>query len=135
MLIGGKVMSENTDLTTRKEGMLERPQELATMAPVVDIFENDDEILLYADMPGVTKENITINVDNGKLEISGIRNLQTKGVVSWQEFGDVEFKRVFSVPQSIDVSRVNAELKEGVLKLQLPKSEAAKPRKIEISSI
>ena len=128
-------MSENTDLTTRKEGMLERPQELATMAPVVDIFENDDEILLYADMPGVTKENITINVDNGKLEISGIRNLQTKGVVSWQEFGDVEFKRVFSVPQSIDVSRVNAELKEGVLKLQLPKSEAAKPRKIEISSI
>lgn len=128
-------MSESTDLTTRKEEMLEKRQELATMAPVVDIYENDDEILLYADMPGVTKENITINVDNGKLEISAIRNLQTKGVVSWQEFGDVEFKRVFSVPQSIDVSQVNAELKEGVLKLQLPKSEAAKPRKIEISSI
>ena len=128
-------MSESTDLTTRKEEMLERRQELATMAPVVDIFENDDEILLYADMPGVTKENITINVDNGKLEISAIRNVQTKGVVSWREFGDVEFKRIFAVPQSIDVSKVNAELKEGVLKLQLPKSEAAKPRKIEISAL
>lgn len=128
-------MSESTDLTTRKEEMLERRQELATMAPVVDIYENDDEILLYADMPGVTKENITINVDNGKLEISAIRNVQTKGVVSWREFGDVEFKRIFAVPQSIDVSKVNAELKEGVLKLQLPKSEAAKPRKIEISAL
>lgn len=128
-------MSESTDLTTRKEEMLESRQELATMAPVVDIFENDDEILLYADVPGVTREKITINVDNGKLEISAIRNLQAKGVVNWQEFGDVEFKRVFSVPQSIDVSRVNAELKEGVLKLQLPKAEAAKPRKIEISSM
>lgn len=128
-------MSESTDLTTRKEEMLESRQELATMAPVVDIFENDDEILLYADVPGVTREKITINVDNGKLEISAIRNLQAKGVANWQEFGDVEFKRVFSVPQSIDVSRVNAELKEGVLKLQLPKAEAAKPRKIEISSM
>ena len=128
-------MSESTDLTTRKEEMLESRQELATMAPVVDIFENDDEILLYADVPGVTREKITINVDNGKLEISAIRNLQAKGVANWQEFGDAEFKRVFSVPQSIDVSRVNAELKEGVLKLQLPKAEAAKPRKIEISSM
>jgi len=127
-------MSENTDLTTRKEEMLERRQELPTVAPVVDIYENEDEILLYADMPGVTKENITVNVDNGKLEISGTRNLEKKGTGSWQEFGDVEYKRAFSVPQSIDVAKVNAELKEGVLRLHLPKSEAAKPRTIEINT-
>ena len=125
-------MSESSELTTRKEDMQVRRQELATMATVVDIFENDNEILLHADMPGVTKENITINVDNGKLEISGIRHLQTKGVASWQEFGDVEYKRVFSVPQTIDVAKVNAELKDGTLKLHLPKAEAAKPRTIEI---
>jgi HSP20 family molecular chaperone IbpA len=101
---------------------------------MVDIFENDDEILLHADMPGVTKDNITVNVDNGRLEISGTRRLQTKGSCSWQEFGDVEYRRVFSVPQSIEVAKVNAELKEGVLKLHLPKAEAAKPRNIKISA-
>ena len=102
---------------------------------MVDIFENDDEILLHADMPGVTKDNITVNVDNGRLEITATRRLQTKGSSSWQEFSDVEYRRVFSVPQSIEVAKVNAELKEGVLKLHLPKAEAAKPRTIKISAV
>ena len=128
-------MNENTDLATRKEDLLEKHQELPRIAPVVDIYENEDEILVYADMPGVQKENVTINVDNGKLEICGTRPLQTKGNGSWQEFGDVEYRRVFAVPQSIDVEKVNAELKDGVLKLHLPKAEAAKPRTIKISQL
>ena len=102
------------------------------MAPLVDILENDDEILLYADMPGVTKENISINIDNGRLALSGVREVKSVGAISWEEFADLEYRRTFSVPQSIDVARVNAELKEGVLLLHLPKSEAAKPRQIEI---
>mgnify|MGYP003573052938 FL=1 len=128
-------MSEKTDLTTRKEDMVEKRQELPKIAPVVDIYENEDEILLHADMPGVMKDKITINVDNGKLEISGARHLQSKGTGSWKEFGDVEYRRVFSVPQSIDVGKVNADFKEGVLRLHLPKTEAAKPRRIEISAL
>jgi HSP20 family molecular chaperone IbpA len=128
-------MNEKTDLTTRKADMLEKHQELPKIAPVVDIYENENEILLYADMPGVIKDQISINVDNGKLEISGARHLQAKGTGSWKEFGDVEYRRVFSVPQSIDAGKVNAELKDGVLKLHLPKAEAAKPRKIEISAL
>jgi HSP20 family molecular chaperone IbpA len=126
-------MNENTELTTRKENILEKRQELPRVAPLVDIYENEDEILLHADMPGVARDNITVNVDNGRLEISATRRLQTKGSGSWQEFGDVEYRRVFSVPQSIDVNKVNAELKEGVLKLHLPKTEAVKPRTIQIS--
>ncbi|MBU1567028.1 MAG: Hsp20/alpha crystallin family protein [Proteobacteria bacterium] len=128
-------MTEKTDLTTRKESMLEKRQEIRRAIPLVDIYENDEEILLYADMPGIAKDSITINVDNGKLEISGIRKLQITGTASWQEFGDIEYRRVFSVPQSIDVNKVNAELKEGVLKLHLPKTEAAKPRTIQISAL
>lgn len=127
-------MSEKTDLTTRKENIVARRQDMPRVAPVVDIYENENEILLQADMPGVTKEQVTINVDNGKLEISGMRKLQTKGTSTWQEFGDVEYRRIFSVPQSIDVGKVSAELKEGVLKLHLPKTEAAKPRTIQISA-
>ncbi|AGF77779.1 molecular chaperone (small heat shock protein) [Desulfocapsa sulfexigens DSM 10523] len=127
-------MNKNMEITKRTENMVEKQQDLATIAPVVDIYENDEEILLHADMPGVTKDKISVNVDNGKLEISGVRNLQRKGVETWQEFYDVEYKRVFSVPQTIDVAKVNAELKDGTLKLHLPKAEAAMPRTIEIRS-
>jgi HSP20 family protein len=125
-------MNKNMEVVKRTENMVEKQEDLTTVAPVVDIYENDEEILLHADMPGVTKDKIIVNVDNGKLEISGIRNLKRKGAESWQEFDDIEYKRVFSVPQTIDVSKVNAELKDGTLRLHLPKAEATKPRTIEI---
>ena len=127
-------MNENTELATRKAEMLEKRQEMPRIAPVVDIYENEDEILLYADMPGVKKDQVSVHVDNGKLEISGTRKVEKKGASSWEEFGAVEYRRVFSVPQSIDVGKVNAELKEGVLRLHLPKAEAAKPRTIKITA-
>jgi HSP20 family protein len=125
-------MSDQKEIVKREENLPERSRQIPAVAPVVDIFENDDEILLHADMPGVSKEDVNVNVDNGTLTISGIRNMDFKGAATWEEFGDVEYQRVFSVPQSIDVSKVNAELKDGVLRLHLPKSEAAKPRQIEI---
>lgn len=128
-------MNETTALTKRKENMMEKRLELPRFAPAVDIYENEEEILLHADMPGVIKEDVAINVDNGRLEISGIRKLQKKGNDTWTEFADVEYLRVFAVPQSIDVAKVHAELKEGVLKLHLPKAEAAKPRTIKISAL
>ncbi|WP_136806771.1 Hsp20/alpha crystallin family protein [Desulfosediminicola flagellatus] len=127
-------MSEKKEMTTREESMPERSMDIPTIATLVDIYENDEEILLHADMPGVKKDAININIDNGKLEITGIRKLQTTGATGWEEFGDVEFQRVFSIPQTIEIGKVNAELKEGVLKLHLPKAEAAKPRTIEIRS-
>ncbi|MCB2183040.1 MAG: Hsp20/alpha crystallin family protein [Desulfobulbaceae bacterium] len=125
-------MDEKKELVKKEETKLERNRQFPTVTPVVDIYENEDEILLHADMPGVTKEEVRVNVDNGKLTITGLRNLETSGAANWEEFGSVEFYRTFSVPQTIDVAKVNAELKEGVLRLHLPKSEAAKPRQIEI---
>lgn len=127
-------MNERQDLKVREEALSERKRPIPTVAPLVDILENDDEILLYADMPGVDKKDITINIDNGRLALSGIREVSPIGAANWEEFGDVEFRRTFSVPQTIDVARVNAELKDGVLLLHLPKSEAAKPRQIEIKA-
>ena len=126
-------MNEKTDIVKRKETAPERSRQIPVSTPVVDIYENDDELLLYADMPGVAKENITVTVDNGELVISGVRSLSCSGTVKREEFGDVKFLRTFSVPQTIDVEKVNAEMKEGVLRLHLPKSEAAKPRQIKIN--
>jgi HSP20 family protein len=127
-------MSEKTDLVKSKESMLERSREMPVVVPLVDIYENDEEILLHADMPGVDKKDITVNIDNGKLSLGGIRKFETKGSAQWEEFGNVEFQRTFSVPQTINVEKINAELKDGVLRLHLPKSEAAKPRQIEIKA-
>lgn len=127
-------MSKKTEMIAREERMPELAHEIATIVPLVDIYESDDEILLHAEMPGVPKEEITVNVDNGRLEIAGVRKLNVSGSVGWQEFGDVEYRRVFSVPQTIDVAKVNADLKEGILRLHLPKTAKAKPRLIEIKA-
>jgi HSP20 family molecular chaperone IbpA len=123
------------ELVEREEAMPERRRSMAVVAPVVDIYENEDEILLHADMPGVEKENININIDNGRLTLNGVRDFRREGVPAWEEFGEVEYQRVFSVPQTIDIGKVNAELKDGVLRLHLPKSEAAKPRQIQIKTV
>ena len=104
-------MSDEKELIKSEKDIVEKSHSIPNVAPLVDIYENDDEILLHADMPGVENDKITVNVDNGTLTI-----------------------RSFSVPQTIDINKVDAELKDGVLRLHLPKSEAAKPRQIEIKA-
>ncbi len=127
-------MSDRKDIAEKQGSTVEKTSALKTAIPWVDIYENEDEILLLVDMPGVVKENVSINIDNGTLSLAGVRRFEPKGVSSWAEFSDVEYVRKFSVPQTIDVAKVEAELKNGVLKLHLPKSEAAKPRMIEIKA-
>ena len=127
-------MNETRDVATKKSSTPEVKRMPPKLVPLVDIYENEDEILLHVDMPGVEKENVTINLDNGKLHLSGLRKMEVKGAENWVEFGDAEYTRSFSVPQTIDSERVNAELKNGVLRLHLPKSEASKPRQIEIKA-
>ncbi|WP_020589139.1 Hsp20/alpha crystallin family protein [Desulfobacter curvatus] len=127
-------MDSAQKITKQDEKNVEKTRQLYEVTPAVDIYENEDEILLHADMPGVVKENISVDIDNGTLSISGVRKLEIKGAATYEEFSDVEYVRSFSVPQTIDVEKVEAELKNGVLRLHLPKSEAAKPRQIEIKT-
>jgi len=128
------IMDKNQEITKKEDENIEKTRELYEASPTVDIYENEDEILLHADMPGVVKDDISVNIDNGTLSLSGVRKLASKGLANWEEFSDVEYIRSFSVPQTIDVELVEAELKDGVLRLHLPKSEAAKPRQIEIKT-
>lgn len=127
-------MSDGKNIVKKEEQAIEKSRGLRTAVPSVDIYENDNEILLRADMPGVKREEVSVNIDNGTLSLSGVRRFPDKGVSTWEEFSDVEYARRFSVPQSIDVERVAAEFKAGVLKLHLPKSDAAKPKMIEIKA-
>jgi HSP20 family molecular chaperone IbpA len=125
---------DGKDLLKKEQGGIESTRNIRKMTPLVDIYENDDEILLHAEMPGVKKEDISVNIDNGSLTLSGLRTIARDGANDWEEFGDVEFQRAFSVPQTIDVNKVQAELKDGILALHLPKSEAAKPRMVDIKA-
>ncbi len=125
-------MGERANIVPVEETMPEK--NIPKVTPLVDIFENEDEILLFADMPGVEKDDININIDNGTLSLNGLRKMENSGAVQWEEFGEAEYQRTFSVPQTIDVDKVSAEMQDGVLRLHLPKSEAAKPRQIEIKT-
>lgn len=125
---------DGKDITKKEQGAVESTRNLRQVTPLVDIYENDDEILLHAEMPGVMKDDIAVNIDNGNLALTGVRSMTKEGVAEWEEFGEVQYQRVFSVPQTIDVNKVRAELKDGILALHLPKSEAAKPKQIKITA-
>lgn len=127
-------MSEDKALTTQPNTEVAAAKQLPVVAPAVDIFENDNEILLHADLPGVQREDIAINIDNGKLSLNGTRTIIDTGASRWREFGALEYSRTFSVPQSIDVANIKAHLQDGVLELHLPKLESAKPKQIEITT-
>ena len=102
--------------------------------PAVDIFETDQGLTLVADLPGVAKEDMQIDVDRSLLTVQANAKSYLKGEPVLREFLHGHFHRQFQLPDEIDSEKIAAELKNGVLTLQLPKSEAAKPRRIEITS-
>jgi HSP20 family molecular chaperone IbpA len=101
--------------------------------PACDVYENDSEILLVADVPGVTKDAVDVRLDRGELTLSA-RPAATapSGTLVQSEYGGYEFERRFVVPDGIDANGIAAELQHGVLILHLPKSEAVKPRQIPV---
>jgi HSP20 family protein len=102
--------------------------------PRVDIFETDQELLLFADMPGVCPEDIELHYENGELVVHGKvrpRHENVQHLLQENDTGD--FYRVFTVHESIDSTRIDAQCKNGVLTVHLPKTEAVKPRKIAVT--
>jgi HSP20 family protein len=107
-----------------------------TYVPVTDIYEKDDAILVRCDMPGVTQEQVDIRLDNNELEIAGTQTtLAPEGYeLLVGEYDTGVFRRKFSIPQLIDRDNIRARLHNGVLDIELPKAEKAKPRRIEITT-
>ena len=103
--------------------------------PSVDIVEQDKQILVKADMPGLEKGNIKVTVDDGLLTIEGTRNETRKetdkGYVRSERFVGA-FSRSFSLPAWADAGKIAADYKNGVLEVTIPKTEAAKPKEIDI---
>jgi HSP20 family protein len=114
----------------------ERTKQGRTYLPTVDIIEKDTELLLVADMPGVTAENVSINYERGLLTVSGTvapRQDAGNGFLV-REYGVGDFYRSFQVGEGIDAARIEAEMSGGVLTLHLPKRQEVMPRKITVKT-
>lgn len=117
--------THNTDTTTRNESVL---------VPPVDVIEDTSGIILYADLPGVTKDKLHLQIEADSLTIEGEMNLSMpEGMESTNvEVSSPRYRRVFTLSKELDTENVAAEFDKGVLKLRIPKAAHAQPRKIEI---
>ncbi len=102
------------------------------VTPACDIYENKEEVLLVADLPGVVPEGLKINLDNDELTLEARRDLPSDGTLLSAEYRACDYRRSFVVPSGIDAAKIAAELKDGILHLHLPKSEDVKPRQISV---
>ncbi|HEY4297438.1 MAG TPA: Hsp20/alpha crystallin family protein [Paraburkholderia sp.] len=104
--------------------------------PAVDIFEDSHGITLYADLPGVARERLDVRVQDSNLIIEAEAAVPTPANLRLQhgEFRDPHFSRAFTLSPDFDVSRIDAQLRDGVLKLTIPRRDAAKPRRIEVTA-
>jgi HSP20 family protein len=106
----------------------------SALLPAVDVIENGDGITLYADLPGVSKEKLNLQVEADTLTIEGELDLHTPAgmAASHVEVEVPRYRRVFTLSKELDSAKVSAEFRHGVLKLRIPKAAHAQPRKIEI---
>jgi len=103
------------------------------IAPPANISATENEYLLEVEMPGVDKDGLEVTVEGNELTIIGRRKTETlAGELWYRESPLADFRRVFELGPDVDTTKINAEMRQGVLKLHLPKSEKAKPKKIEV---
>jgi HSP20 family molecular chaperone IbpA len=123
---------DREEIQTRAEDTRPGP----VFSPAVDIFETEENITLLADMPGVSDDSVDIDLREGRLTVTGEVQVEEsdreRPLVTEYETG--RYHRVFSVSDRIDQEGIGATLKDGVLRLILPKAERAKPRKIEVTT-
>jgi HSP20 family protein len=113
-----------------------RSEDLAAWTPGVDVVEETDAYVFSADLPGVPKENVDITFEDNILTISGTRERKEEsqnGQYRRIERRYGKFTRSFALPSQVDTSKVDANFKDGVLAIRVPKAETAKARKIKIS--
>ena len=112
----------------------EKVEQRPHVAPPVDIYENEEKLLLIADVPGVSKEDLSIHFEKGQLTVRGKRSDGLAGNLLAAEYRTHDYRRAFALPQGIDAEKISAELTAGVLRIHLPKTSAHRPRRIEVKA-
>ncbi len=128
--------SDKPQESPRQEAM--RPdtarRDAQAMTPRVDVLEDDSGITLVADMPGVSKDSLDIKVENEALSIEGTVSAATPQALeaTYAEVRISRYRRSFTLSRELDPSRIEAQLKDGVLSLRIPKHEQARPQRISV---
>jgi HSP20 family molecular chaperone IbpA len=126
-------MNDNTHVTAR-DSKQQQMENAVTLLPPVDIFEDESGFTLTADLPGVGKDTLRVKVDGDNLLIEGEGSVAVpEGMeLVYAEIPTPYYRRGFTLSRELDASNIEANLRDGVLKLRIPKAEEAKPRRIEI---
>ena len=112
---------------TPRKSQIDRPARIAELTPSVDIYENDKELLVLADLPRVSRDSLTVEVNHPDLKIEG-------RVPATDRQPEYKYTRTFHLDSSVDVGKIEAKISDGVLEVHLPKSEPFRVRKIEVRS-
>lgn len=122
--------------TPRRSNGGDDASQTAVWAPRVDLAETEDAYLIHADLPGISKENLEINYQDNTLTLSGERKAEEKhegrNYVRMERTAG-SFYRAFSLPRAVQSDAIEADYKDGVLNVRIPKAEESKPRRIEVS--
>jgi len=132
-------MTDNTSIKKQESQMTqpERTRDRWSYMPNVDIIEMEDELLVVADMPGVKADDIDVRYEHDLLTIHGrVEPRQDESTTNYVlcEYGVGDYYRSFQIGEGIDPDKIHAELRNGVLDLHLPKTQAYKPRKILVKA-
>jgi HSP20 family protein len=134
-------MTDTTQLAERDPSAVarrdtEQPTRRITLTPAVDIYEDSQGVTLWADLPGVTKDKLDVKVHDSSLSIEAQAVVPTPANLRLQhaEVREPHFARTFTLSPDFDASKIDASLKDGVLKLSIPRREEARPRRIEIKA-
>jgi len=122
-------------LTLQRNGNQTKPTRTSwqtTYTPVADIFEGEDELRLYLDLPGVRPEDVELRFERNELTVHGRVAPRQHEENVLAEYDTREFHRAFRISEEVDPDQISATLKDGVLTLRLPKSDRVKPRKISV---
>jgi len=118
-----------------RAGFNDNDLELSTWHPMVDIYDDNDSIVIKAELPGIDKKDITIDLKDGVLTLKGERNVENEEKEDnyyrrERSFG--KFERAFTLPTGLDPEKIKADYRDGVLKIEIPKPEKEKPKQITI---
>jgi HSP20 family protein len=121
--------------TNRNPELAQSELQTASICPRVNITADKDGYRLEAELPGVNKDGLEILLEDNELTLIGRRtSAAAAGEVVYRESSPRDFRRVFTLDPSIDASKIEARLEDGVLRLHLPKAERVKPRKITVAA-
>ncbi len=128
---------ENNELQVQQKQPVQQNGEstkpIKYFTPAVDIFETEDRVTIIAEMPGVNNKGVDISLEDGVLTIRGHRNQDEEGGrVLLSEYDDGAYLRKFTLAETIDQEKIKASMSAGMLTLDLPKEEPARPKKIEV---